>query len=152
MIQWEFKFIKYESKLWVKILNLSNSFPYHFRASFLDGVFGDFLTIFVPWKPQKSCSRRGGSSIFTKFMFWDLLPHLVQKWSAFRCQNRPEIEENSKKNLSQNKFRFDIIFFRFGVPIRPPNWDPKKWVFSLFFWSWAQEAPERLQEASKRLQ
>ena len=60
---------------------------YHFFVLILHRFFVDFLLISNPSKPEKSCSREGGSTIFTKSMFSLRVQKSIQKPSKFGLKN-----------------------------------------------------------------
>ena len=88
---------------------------YHFFVLILHRCFANFLLISRPSKPEKSCSRAGGSTIFTKSTFSLRIQKPIKKTSKFGFKNQWKLEKNRLKNESANMLAFNIDFSWFSL-------------------------------------
>ena len=132
---------------------------YHFFVLILHRWFANFLLISRPSKPEKSCSRAGGSTIFTKSTFSLRIQKPIKKTSKFGFKNQWKLEKNRLKKESANMLAFNIDFSWFSLHFASQVASKISDFFRLFFvffeffckigLRWPQEPPKSAPRAPR---
>ena len=105
---------------------------YHFFVLILHRCFANFLLISRPSKPEKSCSRAGGSTIFTKSTFSLRVQKSIKKSIEIWVQKSKKIWKKALKKRVCKHVRFWHRFLVIFGTILPPKLEAKIVDFSYF--------------------